>query len=298
MKILITGGTGLIGRHLVPRLLTLGHTVCVVTRSPEKARQTLDPRVELWSGLQNISSLDGIDAVINLAGEPIADKRWMAQQKQKLCDSRWGITQRISDLIQVSTTPPSVLISGSATGYYGDLGEVVVTEEEPPHNEFTHKLCARWEQIASTAQSDRTRVCLLRTGVVLAPKGGILGKMLPPFKLGLGGPIGNGRQYLAWIHIDDMVNGILWLLDNDLRGPFNMVSPYPVHNEQFSHALGQALNRPAILRVPATVIRLLMGESSVLVLGGQRALPKRLEAAGFAFRWYDLDEALGDILAH
>ncbi|MGZ0749600.1 TIGR01777 family oxidoreductase [Kluyvera sichuanensis] len=298
MKILITGGTGLIGRHLVPRLLTLGHTVCVVTRSPEKARQTLDPRVELWPGLQNTSSLDGIDAVINLAGEPIADKRWTAQQKQILCDSRWGITQRISDLIQASATPPSVLISGSATGYYGDLGEVVVTEEEPPHNEFTHKLCARWEQIACTAQSEHTRVCLLRTGVVLAPKGGILAKLLPPFRLGLGGPIGNGRQYLAWIHIDDMVNGILWLLDNDLRGPFNMVSPYPVHNEQFSHALSQALNRPAILRVPATVIRLLMGESSVLVLGGQRALPKRLEAAGFAFRWYDLDEALGDILAH
>ena len=197
MKILITGGTGLIGRHLIPRLLTLGHTVCVVTRSPEKARQTLDPRVELWPGLQNMSSLDGIDAVINLAGEPIADKRWTAQQKQKLCDSRWGITQRISELIQASTTPPSVLISGSATGYYGDLGEVVVTEEEPPHNEFTHRLCARWEQIACTAQSEHTRVCLLRTGVVLAPKGGILAKLLPPFRLGLGGPIGNGRQYLA-----------------------------------------------------------------------------------------------------
>lgn len=118
-----------------------------------------------------------------------------------------------------------MLISGSAIGYYGDLGEVVVTEEEPPHNEFTHKLCARWEQIACEAQSERTRVCLLRTGVVLAPQGGILGKMTPAFKLGLGGPIGNGRQYLAWIHIDDMVNGILWLLDNDLRGPFNMVSP-------------------------------------------------------------------------
>ncbi len=296
MKILITGGTGLIGRHLIPRLFTLGHAVCVVTRSPEKARQVLDARVELWPGLQNISSLDGIDAVINLAGEPIADKRWTDAQKQKLCDSRWAITQRISELIQASSTPPSVLISGSATGYYGDLGEVVVTEEEPPHHEFTHKLCARWEQIASTAQSDRTRVCLLRTGVVLAARGGILAKMLPPFKLGLGGPIGNGRQYLAWIHIDDMVNGILWLLDNDLRGPFNLVSPYPVHNEQFAHALGHALNRPAVLRVPAPVIRLLMGESSVLVLGGQRALPKRLEALGFTFRWYDLDEALGNIL--
>ena len=296
MKILITGGTGLIGRHLIPRLLTLGHTVCVVTRSPEKARQVLDARVELWPGLQNISSLDGIDAVINLAGEAIADKRWTDAQKQKLCDSRWTITQRISELILASTTPPAVLISGSATGYYGDLGEVVVTEEEPPHNEFTHKLCSHWEQIASSVESDRTRVCLLRTGVVLATQGGILAKMLPPFKLGLGGPIGNGRQYLAWIHIDDMVNGILWLLDNDLSGPFNMVSPYPVRNERFAHALGHALDRPAILRVPATVIRLLMGESSVLVLGGQRALPKRIEAAGFVFRWYDLDEALGDIL--
>ena len=296
MRVLLTGGTGLIGRHLVSRLLTLGHTVCVVTRSPEKARQMLDARVEIWPGLQNVSTLDGVDAVVNLAGEPIVDKRWTHAQKQKLCDSRWAITQRISELIQASETPPAVLISGSATGYYGDLGEVVVTEEEPPHNEFTHKLCARWEQIASSAQSDRTRVCLLRTGVVLARDGGILGKMVPPFKLGLGGPIGNGRQYLAWIHIDDMVNGILWLLDNDLRGPFNMVSPYPVRNEQFSHALGQALNRPAFLRVPATAIRLLMGESSVLVLGGQRALPKRLEAAGFTFRWYDLDEALGNIL--
>ena len=267
-----------------------------MTRSPEKARQVLDARVELWPGLQNISSLDDIDAVINLAGEAIADKRWTDAQKQKLCDSRWTITQRISELILASTTPPAVLISGSATGYYGDLGEVVVTEEEPPHNEFTHKLCSHWEQIASSVESDRTRVCLLRTGVVLAAQGGILAKMLPPFKLGLGGPIGNGRQYLAWIHIDDMVNGILWLLDNDLSGPFNMVSPYPVRNERFAHALGHALDRPAILRVPATVIRLLMGESSVLVLGGQRALPKRIEAAGFVFRWYDLDEALGDIL--
>ncbi|HEJ0180504.1 TPA: TIGR01777 family oxidoreductase [Citrobacter koseri] len=292
MQILITGGTGLIGRHLIPRLLELGHQVTVVTRSPDKARQLLDSRVALWKGLEDRQNLNDIDAVVNLAGEPIADKRWTAQQKERLCQSRWSITQKLADLINASETPPAALISGSAAGYYGDLGEVVVTEEEPPHNEFTHKLCARWEQIACSAQSDKTRVCLLRTGVVLAPEGGILAKMIPPFRLGLGGPIGNGRQYLAWIHIDDMVNGILWLLDNDLRGPFNMVSPYPVRNEQFAHAL----NRPAILRVPATVIRLLMGESSVLVLGGQRALPKRLEAAGFSFRWYDLEEALADVI--
>ncbi|EPQ1144352.1 TIGR01777 family oxidoreductase [Citrobacter amalonaticus] len=296
MKILVTGGTGLIGGHLVPRLQELGHQVTVLTRHRDTAREKLNDRVTLWDTLGDKQNLDGFDAVINLAGEPIADKRWTTAQKDRLCQSRWRITQKLADLINASETPPSVLISGSATGYYGDLGEVVVTEEEPPHNEFTHKLCARWEQIACEAQSDKTRVCLLRTGVVLAPKGGILGKMVPPFRLGLGGPIGNGRQYLAWIHIDDMVNAILWLLDNDLRGPFNMVSPYPVRNEQFAHALGHALQRPAILRVPATVIRLLMGESSVLVLGGQRALPKRLEAAGFPFRWYDLEEALSDVV--
>ncbi|HCL6055108.1 TPA: TIGR01777 family oxidoreductase [Citrobacter amalonaticus] len=296
MKILVTGGTGLIGGHLVPRLQELGHQVTVLTRHRDTAREKLNDRVTLWDTLGDKQNLDGFDAVINLAGEPIADKRWTTEQKDRLCQSRWRITQKLADLINASETPPSVLISGSATGYYGDLGEVVVTEEEPPHNEFTHKLCARWEQIACEAQSDKTRVCLLRTGVVLAPKGGILGKIVPPFRLGLGGPIGNGRQYLAWIHIDDMVNAILWLLDNDLRGPFNMVSPYPVRNEQFAHALGHALQRPAILRVPATVIRLLMGESSVLVLGGQRALPKRLEAAGFPFRWYDLEEALSDVV--
>lgn len=194
MKILLTGGTGLIGRHLIPRLLELGHSVTVSTRHPDTARARLDPRVTLWRDFEGHHHLNDIDAVINLAGEPIADKRWTAEQKQRLCHSRWDLTQRLVGLIHASDTPPSVLISGSAIGYYGDLGEVVVTEEEPPHNEFTHKLCARWEQIACEAQSERTRVCLLRTGVVLAPRGGILGKMTPAFKLGLGGPIGNGKS--------------------------------------------------------------------------------------------------------
>lgn len=194
MKIVITGGTGLIGRHLIPRLLDLGHQITVMTRNPQKASSVLGPRVTLWQGLADQSNLNGVDAVINLAGEPIADKRWTHEQKERLCQSRWNITQKLVDLINASDTPPSVLISGSATGYYGDLGEVVVTEEEPPHNEFTHKLCARWEEIACRAQSDKTRVCLLRTGVVLAPDGGILGKMLPPFRLGLAGrlaPVGS-----------------------------------------------------------------------------------------------------------
>ena len=296
MNIVVTGGTGLVGRALVARLLETGHQVTVVTRDVNRARQALDTRVTLWKGLDDRSDLNGVDAVVNLAGEPIADKRWTDAQKQRLCDSRWQITQRLVDLIKASERPPSVLVSGSAVGYYGDLGEVVVPEDEPPHNEFTHKLCARWEQIAAGASTPQTRVCLLRTGAVLAPNGGMLGKLLPLFRLGLGGPIGSGRQYLAWIHLDDMVNGILWLLNNDLRGPFNMVSPYPVRNEQFAHTLGHALHRPAFMRAPAAAVRLLMGESSVLVLGGQRALPKRLEASGFGFRWFELDEALRDIV--
>ncbi|WP_312240186.1 TIGR01777 family oxidoreductase [Pantoea sp.] len=297
MHILLTGGTGLIGRHLIPRLLTLGHQISVVTRDVAGAREKLDARVSLWSGLAQQQDLNGVDAVINLAGEPIADKRWTAQQKQLLCESRWQMTERIASLINASSSPPAVLISGSATGFYGDTGDLVMTEEDPGHEEFTHTLCARWEQLALSAQSARTRVCLLRTGVVLAKGGGALSKMKLPFKLGIGGPIGSGKQYMPWIHIDDMVNAILWLLDNEnLRGPFNMVSPYAVRNEQFAAMLGHAMHRPAFMRTPAGAVKMMMGESAVLVLGGQHVLPKRLEASGFGFRWYQLDEALADVV--
>lgn len=297
MHILITGGTGLIGRPLTARLLQAGHQISVVTRDVAAARRTLGEKINLWSGLDQQRDLNGIDAVINLAGEPIAAKRWSEPQKQLLCDSRWQITMRLVELIKASSTPPAVLISGSATGFYGDTGELVVTEDDPGHAEFTHELCARWEQLALNAQSDRTRVCLLRTGVVLAGKGGALEKMKLPFKLGIGGPLGNGKQYLPWIHLEDAVNGILWLLDHPaLDGPFNLVAPYAVRNEQFAAALGEVMHRPAFMRTPATAIRLMMGESAVLVLGGQHVLPQRLEASGFRFRWYELDKALADVV--
>ena len=296
MHLLITGGTGLIGRHLIPRLLLLGHQVNVVTRDVAAAREKLDPRVSLWSGINQQSDLNGIDGVINLAGEPIADKRWTEQQKQRLCESRWQMTEQIVSLIHASSHPPQFLISGSATGFYGDTGDLVLTEEDSGHSEFTHALCARWEQLALNAQSDNTRVCLLRTGVVLSQEGGALAKMKLPFKLGVGGPIGSGKQYLPWIHIDDLVNAIIWLMDNNhLQGPFNMVAPYAVRNEQFAATLGHVMHRPAFMRTPASAIKLMMGESAVLVLGGQHVLPKRLEESGFGFRWYDLQEALQDV---
>ncbi|KEA50059.1 epimerase [Mangrovibacter sp. MFB070] len=292
---MLTGGTGLIGRHLIPPLIETGHSITVVTRSPERARQLLDPRVTLWQSLDEHPTLDGFDAVINLAGEPIADKRWSATQKQRLCQSRWRITQRLVEMIHASNQPPAIFLSGSAVGFYGDTGDEVVTEEDTPHNAFTHELCAKWEAIALQAQSPHTRVCLLRTGLVLAPDGGMMSKLLPLFRLGLGGPLGDGHQYLSWIHIDDMVNAIIWLLDNPLQGPFNMVAPYPVRNARFTQLLGEAVNRPAILRVPARVISLMMGESATLVLGGQNALPRRLEQSGFGFRWFQLEDALQNV---
>ncbi|PVZ85620.1 TIGR01777 family protein [Serratia sp. S1B] len=297
MKILITGATGLIGSHLTRQLLPLSHQLTLLTRNVNKAREKFGDSVSYWSSLDEQRSLDGFDAVINLAGEPIADKRWSQAQKERLCRSRWELTERLAGLIKASALPPTVLISGSAVGYYGDQGQSVVPEDEPPQPGFTHQLCQRWEALALQAQSSHTRVCLLRTGIVLAPKGGALAKMIPLFRLGLGGPIGNGRQYMPWIHIDDMVNAIIYLLDHpSLSGPFNMVAPYPVHNEQFSAILGNVLDRPAFLRAPAFAIRLLMGEASVLVLEGQRAIPRRLEAAGFNFYFLELEQALEDVV--
>lgn len=297
MKILITGASGLIGRRLTETLLSQSHEITVLTRAPERAAKILGPKVEFWPSLTDKTSLDGFDAVINLAGEPIADKRWTKDQKQKLCNSRWQLTEKLAQLINASQQPPAVFISGSAVGYYGDQGQAVVAEDEPPNKQFTWQLCARWEALALAAESSKTRVCLLRTGVVLAEKGGALAKMVLPFRAGLGGPLGEGQQYIPWIHIDDMVNGILFLLNHEtLNGPFNLVAPYPVRNDQFSALIGEILHRPAFMRVPASVLRLLMGESAVLVLGGQRAIPQRLEDAGFEFKYSELKPALEQVL--
>ncbi|WJV52549.1 TIGR01777 family oxidoreductase [Pectobacteriaceae bacterium CE90] len=297
MQLLITGGTGLIGRHLIQRLLSLSHSITVLTRNPEHARRLLGNQVDYWPTLRNQTSLDGFNGVINLAGEPIADKRWTTIQKDRLCHSRWEITEQLAQLIKNSDIPPAVFISGSAVGYYGDQGQALVTEDETPHDEFTYRLCSHWETLAQAAESDKTRVCLLRTGVVLSTEGGALAKMLPLFRLGLGGPIGTGKQYLPWIHIDDMVNGILYLLDNPiLSGPFNMVSPYPVRNEKFSAMLANVLDRPGFLRMPGWALKLIMGEAATLALGGQRAIPYRLEQAGFGFRFFELEEALNDLI--
>ncbi len=297
MHVLLTGGTGLIGRYLIKEMLIRQHNVSVVTRDVIAARRKLGSNVDLWSGLEQQANLNDIDVVINLAGEPIADKRWCARQKRRLCHSRWNITEQLVSLINNSDSPPRVLLSGSAIGFYGDSGDLIVAEDDPGQKSFTHMLCSRWETLALAAASPATRVCVLRTGVVLAKSAGALPKMVMPFKLGLGGPLGDGKQYLSWIHIDDMINAIFWLLENEnLNGPVNMVAPYAVRNEQFASTLGRVLHRPTIMRTPAMLLRLLMGESATLILDGQHVIPKKLDDSGFQFRFRELEAALVDLL--
>lgn len=291
-RVLITGGTGLIGRSLI-KALGNEYTLTVVTRDPSRAHRLFDQSITCITAAA-LTSVDDFDAIINLAGEPIADKRWTDAQKERICKSRWDITQQLVDLINSSATPPSVFISGSAIGVYGRQGDAVVTEEFTDFNqEFSREVCKKWEDIAVQAN---TRVCIMRTGVVLSDEGGALAKMLIPFRLGLGGPIGTGKQFMAWIHIDDMVKGIKYLLGNsESEGNYNFTSPNPNTNHFFSLALARRLERPCIFKVPAFVIKALMGESSDLVLYGQKVIPQRLLDEGFKFTYPTLKGALENL---
>ncbi|WP_114767701.1 TIGR01777 family oxidoreductase [Vibrio rhodolitus] len=302
MKVLLTGGTGFIGRELIKHLTT--YDVVLLTRSPEKAKQLLNHadlgNVTYISHLNDFHDLNDFDAVINLAGEPIADKRWSAEQKQQICDSRWKLTEQLVELIHASTTPPNVFISGSAVGYYGDQQAHPFDESLHVHtNNFPHHVCAKWEEIANRARSEQTRVCILRTGVVLGCDGGALAKMLLPYKMGVGGPIGHGNQYMPWIHKLDMVRGIIYLLETEhAHGDFNLCAPHPVMNRHFSRTLARTLKRPHFLFTPKWTIKILMGESSVLLFDSIRAKPKKLTELGFRFSYSRLEPALKNLLQH
>ncbi len=289
-QVLITGGTGLIGRHLVEKLSD-NYKVTVVSRDPTRATRLLGDQAQAVK-LDSLVDLDDYHAIINLAGEPIADKRWTDNQKQRICSSRWDITKKLVELINASVHKPKVFISGSAIGVYGRQGDTPINEDfKEFHEEFSREVCAKWEEIALKAE---TRVCLLRTGVVLDEDGGALAKMLMPFRLGLGGPISDGKQYMSWIHIEDMIRGITFLLENEqCTGPYNLTSPNPNTNAFFSIKLASRLERPCMFRVPSFVIKTLMGESSDLVLFGQKVIPQRLMSSGFNFTYPTLEEALG-----
>lgn len=290
--IVITGGTGFIGQALCRALHKQGDHITVFSRRSEEEVQSLCGNVRCFDRLTALPGLGPIDAVINLAGEGIAEKRWTTARKRALWDSRVALTDELVAQIKRCREAPGVLISGSAVGYYGDQGDRTVTEETTPHDEFTHRMCAAWEKAALEGQS-HTRVCLSRTGLVVGRGGGFLQQMLLPFKLGLGGRLGPGTQYMPWIHRDDMVRGLLHLLDNEqLTGPFNLTAPEPVTNAEFSRTLARVLGRPAFLPAPAFALKILLGEMAHLLLTGQNAVPQRLTESGFEFSYKTLEPAL------
>lgn len=304
MRIVVTGGTGFIGRPLCQRLVGLGHAVTVLTRNPGAARSVLDPRMSVigWEGFRGptdglMAALGDGDVIINLAGAPIAAGRWNAQVKDRLRQSREGTTSALVAALSELPTRPVLLISASAIGYYGSRGDEPLTEESPSGAGFLASLCREWEAAARAAERLGVRVVLPRIGVVLGRHGGALAKMLPAFRMGLGGPVGSGAQWMSWIHLDDLIELLLFLLNEAVGGPVNATAPHPVTNREFARTLGRTLGRPAWARVPAPVLRLLLGEmAEELLLTGQRVLPHRAEALGFRFRYPTLSEALGAIL--
>jgi uncharacterized protein (TIGR01777 family) len=299
MKVIIAGGTGFLGEPLANRLAADGHDVVILTRG--KGRPGTRVRFVVWTPDGQAgpwaAEIDGAGAVVNLAGESIAAKRWSAAQKQRILDSRIHATRSLVEAIQRAATPPPVLVSGSAVGYYGPRGDEVATEDAAPGVDFLANVCAQWEAEAARATGAGTRVVRVRTGLVLERDGGALPQMLPPFKLGVGGRVGSGRQWWPWIHRADWIELVRWAIDTrSVTGPLNATAPAPVTNDEFARALGRALHRPAIMPAPAFALRLALGEmADALLLSGQRAVPAKAQHLGFSFKYTRVEEALGAI---
>jgi uncharacterized protein (TIGR01777 family) len=295
MHYLLTGGTGFIGSRLVHSLLEDNHKVTVVSRSPEKVMGLLGSGVNAIS-LNDVNLIkEPVDGVINLAGEPIVDKRWNTQRKKLLRESRIDFTEQLIEQLVMADARPAFFISGSAIGFYGSHeGGAPLNEKSNPVIGFTHDLCRDWEAAALEARKRLgSRVCLLRTGVVLGTGGGALAKMLPPFRFGLGGAIGSGEQWMSWVHLEDEVAAIRFLMVHEtLAGAFNVTSPNAVSNEVFTKTLGAVLDKPTWLTVPEFMLSLMLGEASELLVKGQRVYPACLLDAGFEFTYPDLGEAL------
>lgn len=305
MKVVVAGGTGFLGRPLGETYAEAGHEVIVFSRALAPGQSAheagtgvpgvtrvgwrSDGQLDEWA-----QHVDGADAVVNLAGESIAAKRWTPAQKARLRDSRLLATRSLVGAILAVERPPRVFVSGSAVGYYGcSLADTPLDERSPPGADFLGELCVEWEQEALRAARPGTRIVLLRTGVVLETGGGALAKMLLPFRLFAGGPIGSGRQYMSWIHRLDWLELIRWAIENPAaEGALNATAPAPVTNAMFSRALGRAIRRPSWMPVPAFALRTMLGEmAEALLIGGQRVVPKRALALGYEFRYPEIDRA-------
>lgn len=293
MHVLITGGTGLIGSALCKSLALKGTKLTVLTRDIQKAKLQLPiAGVHFIEQLAQIKADEQIDAVVNLAGATIA-KSWSDNYKQTLIQSRVSLTQSLVKTLNALATPPKVLVSGSAVGYYGPHGDEALSETSSATPSFSHTLCEEWERAANEATKLGIRVVNLRTGVVLSKKEGALAKMRLPFSLGLGGPVGSGQQWMSWVHHDDIVSIIQFCMLQDIHGPVNATAPNPVTNKTFAQTYGRVLHRPAILPMPAWFLRLVMGQmAEELLLTGQRVIPDKLNNAGFTFTFPELEDAL------
>ncbi|HAZ48959.1 MAG TPA: TIGR01777 family protein [Cyanobacteria bacterium UBA11369] len=306
MKVAVTGATGFVGSRLVEKLQAQGNQVLILTRNAERARRVFKssafPLLEIvtyapteygaWE-----QSLSGCDRVVNLAGESIAEGRWTPERKQAIIDSRKLGTQRLVEAISQANPKPSVLVSASAIGYYGTSETATFEETSPPGSDFLAQVCQAWEAEAQKVKDAGVRLAIIRVGIVLG-MGGAIAKMLPPFQLFAGGPIGSGRQWFSWIHREDLVNLIIQALNReDMEGVFNGTAPNPVRMAEFCQTLGEVLNRPSWLPVPDFALELLLGDGAKVVLEGQQVLPKRTLASGFQFQYPNLKQALQSILS-
>jgi uncharacterized protein len=301
MKIAIAGATGFVGSRLVEQLQTQGHQITILTRNPQQASSRF-PQAEIvgytpFKSGEWQKSISGCDAVVNLAGEPIAEKRWTPAQKQLILESRQLGTQKLVEAIAQAEIKPEVLVNASAIGYYGTSETAKFDETSQAGTDFLAQVCATWETTAASVTATGTRSVILRLGIVLGAKGGALGKMLAPFSAFVGGPIGSGKQWFSWIHRDDVVKLILMAIeDPQMEGVYNATAPNPATMRQFTHTLGVVMNRPSWLPVPDFALEALLGEGAIVVLQGQQVLPTRTLAQGFKFDYPTLEPALVEIL--
>jgi uncharacterized protein len=297
MKIAITGGTGLVGKALSRKMINSGHEVFILTRNNASSNSSLNPKYVSWlnEGDQPEFELEGIDAIVNLAGATI-NSRWTDDYKRKILDSRLQATSEVKGIIKKLIKKPEVLVNASAVGFYGTSLTEEFTEQAPAGNDFLAETVEKWEGAASQAEDLGVRVVLCRFGVILDKHGGALPRMVLPYKLFGGGKIGSGKQWLSWIHIQDAVSGIMFAIDNkDLKGPVNFSAPSPVTMDQFGKTLASVLQKPHWMPVPSFMLKMLLGEMSILVLEGQQVRPEKLLSAGYVFRFQNLKEALKDI---
>ncbi len=300
MKIVLTGGTGFLGRHLISALQQKSHTLIVLTRNPRPSQPSTGVQYVQWDA-KTMSTwaeqIDGADAVINLAGESIGSRRWTSAQKERIRSSRIDATRAVVQAIERATRKPEVLVNASAVGYYGNVPEGDVTEDVPAGKNFLGETCLAWENEARKVERLGVRLVLPRTGIVLDKHGGALPRMILPFRLFVGGPLGSGEQWFPWIHLEDEIGAMIFALEKkNLTGPVNCAAPEPIRMREFCRALGRAMKRPSWAPVPSFVLKIVLGEMSTLVLDGQRVLPKKLLEAGYEFTFPKLEEALKQIV--